>query len=267
MEPSVSSRQVFRFGLFEADVARSTLTRNGARVKIQDQPFRVLILLLERPGEIVAREELRQKLWPEGTHVDFDGGLNVILKKLRSAIDDNADNPRFIETVPRHGYRFIAPVSVNRAKSEPASPGDTPPQSPPEVELVPNGVPPAVTERRLNFIYKSAALVFLILIGVGWFAWHRNQGAAKTRNLPAPTAAPVLLRKSVAILGFHSISGKVADAWLATALSEMLSTELAAGEKLRMVSGEDVSNLRLSSPWSQADTLNQETTARIGTAL
>src|SRR5580698_3529993 len=112
MEPAVTSAQVFRFGLFEADVVRNALTRNGARIKIQDQPFRVLIFLLERPGEIVTREELRLKLWPEGTFVDFDGSLNVILKKLRAAIDDDPDNPRFIETVPKRGYRFIAPVTV-----------------------------------------------------------------------------------------------------------------------------------------------------------
>src|SRR5262245_43724984 len=114
MDRAVAPANIFRFGLFEADATRGTLTRNGARVKIQDQPFRVLILLLERPGEIVRREELRQKLWPEGTYVDFDGSLNVILKKLRAAIDDDSDNPRFIETVPRRGYRFIAPVSNDR---------------------------------------------------------------------------------------------------------------------------------------------------------
>ena len=111
MERAVSSGQVFRFGLFEAYGTRNTLTRKGVRVKIHDQPFRVLILLLENAGEIVTRDELRQKLWPEGTYVDFDGSLNVILKKLRRAIDDDSDNPRFIETVPRRGYRFIAPVS------------------------------------------------------------------------------------------------------------------------------------------------------------
>jgi TolB-like protein/DNA-binding winged helix-turn-helix (wHTH) protein/Tfp pilus assembly protein PilF len=111
MERAVSSGQIFRFGLFEADSTRNTLTRKGVRVKIHDQPFRVLILLLENAAEVVTRDELRQKLWPEGTHVDFDGSLNVILKKLRSAIDDDSDNPRFIETVPRRGYRFIAPVS------------------------------------------------------------------------------------------------------------------------------------------------------------
>src|SRR5713101_9761659 len=109
MERPVQSSKIFRFGLFEADVGRDALRRNGVRVRIQDQPFRVLILLLERPGEIVTRDELRQKLWPEGTFVDFDGSLNVILKKLRAAVDDGPENPRFIETVPRRGYRFIAP--------------------------------------------------------------------------------------------------------------------------------------------------------------
>ena len=114
MGSAVSSGPIFRFGLFEADVARNTLTRKGVRVKIQDQPFRVLILLLGNAGEIVTREELRQKLWPEGTYVDFEGSLNVILKKVRAAIDDDFENPRFIETVPRRGYRFIAPVAVEQ---------------------------------------------------------------------------------------------------------------------------------------------------------
>src|SRR6202140_2590643 len=119
MERLAASARIFRFGLFEADAGRSTLTRKGVRVKIQDQPFRVLRLLLERPGEIITREELRQRLWPEGTFVDFDGSLNVILKKLRAALDDDSDNPRFIETVPRRGYRFIAPVTVESVAVEP----------------------------------------------------------------------------------------------------------------------------------------------------
>lgn len=108
--PSSSCR--IRFGLYEVDPARGTLTRNGAPVKIQEQPFRALLRLIEKPGEIVSREELRQKLWPEGTFVDFEGSLNVIFKRLRAALDDDHDNPRFIETVPRKGYRFIAPVKM-----------------------------------------------------------------------------------------------------------------------------------------------------------
>ncbi len=118
MQQSTSRARSFRFGLFEADVPHKSLTRNGMRVKIQDQPFRVLLLLLDRPGEIVTRDELRSSLWPDGTFVDFDGSLNVILKKLRAALDDNPDNPRFIETVPRSGYRFIAPVTVTRAQPQ-----------------------------------------------------------------------------------------------------------------------------------------------------
>ena len=101
-----------RFGLFEVDLVRGTLARQGLKLRIQEQPFRVLELLLRKNGEIVSREELRQSLWPEGTHVNFDGSLNAALKKLRAALQDDAENPRFIETVPRQGYRFVAPVHI-----------------------------------------------------------------------------------------------------------------------------------------------------------
>src|SRR6202171_567171 len=101
-----------KFGLFEVDLGRSTLSRQGIRIKIQEQPFRILELLLRQNGEIVTREQLRLALWPEGTHVNFDGSLNAALKKLRAALQDDAENPRFIETVPRQGYRFVAPVHV-----------------------------------------------------------------------------------------------------------------------------------------------------------
>src|SRR3954468_6001035 len=120
MEQMPASASLFRFGMFEADSVNCTLTRSGARIKIQEQPFRLLLLLLERPGEVVSREELRQRLWPEGTYVDFDGSLNVILKRLRAAIGDDPENARFIETVPRRGYRFIAPVAIVPPKFEQA---------------------------------------------------------------------------------------------------------------------------------------------------
>jgi len=105
-----SSRRVFKFGLFVADLDQGTLTRQGSPIKLQEQPFRVLALLLEAHGEVLSREDLRKRIWPEGTFVEFDGSLNTALMKLRSALNDNADNPLFIETVPRRGYRFIAPV-------------------------------------------------------------------------------------------------------------------------------------------------------------
>lgn len=96
--------------MYEVDLDRGTLVRQGSPVRLQEQPFRVLALLLEAPGKILSREEIRKKIWPEGTFVEFDGSLNTALMKLRAALNDNAENPVFIETVPRKGYRFIAPV-------------------------------------------------------------------------------------------------------------------------------------------------------------
>ena len=109
---ATEERRVYRFGLFEADLEQGTLTRQGAAVKLQEQPFRVLALLLESRGEVLTREELRKKIWPDGTYVEFDGSMNTALMKLRAALNDSADNPVFIETVPRKGYRFIAPVEL-----------------------------------------------------------------------------------------------------------------------------------------------------------
>jgi cholera toxin transcriptional activator len=111
MVPQRPSRR-FRFGIFEADTATGELRKAGVRLRLQDQPFQVLVLLLERPGEVLTRDELRQKLWPDGTFVDFDHGLNSIINKLREVLGDTANNPRFIETLARKGYRFVAPVSA-----------------------------------------------------------------------------------------------------------------------------------------------------------
>src|SRR5450755_4433020 len=110
--PKIDATTTIRFGLFEMDIGRGTLTRHGVRLRIQEQPFRILELLLRQNGEIVTREHLRLALWPEGTHVNFDGSLNAALKKLRAALQDDAENPRFVETVPRQGYRFVAPVHI-----------------------------------------------------------------------------------------------------------------------------------------------------------
>jgi len=99
-----------QFGVFEVDLQAGELRKSGLRIKLQDQPFQILVLLLEHPGEVVTREQLRQRLWPADTFVDFDHSLNSAVKKLRLALGDDPDNPRFIETLPRRGYRFIVPV-------------------------------------------------------------------------------------------------------------------------------------------------------------
>jgi cholera toxin transcriptional activator len=121
MQSATSQNRVFRFGLYEADTAAGELRKNGRKVKLQEQPFRVLLLLLERPGAIVTREEIRRALWSDDTFVDFDHGLNTVVNKLRDALDDTAANPRFIETLARRGYRFIAPVEVVGGEPTPAA--------------------------------------------------------------------------------------------------------------------------------------------------
>src|SRR6266481_4564014 len=116
MALEVRSRSILRFGVFEVDVRAGELRKQGVRIKLQEQPFHVLTVLLQRPGEVVTREELRSENWPADTFVDFDNSLNTAINKLREALADSADNPRFIETLPRRGYRFIAPVSSNEGK-------------------------------------------------------------------------------------------------------------------------------------------------------
>src|SRR2546426_4668263 len=103
-----------RFGIFEVDLQAGELRRQGFKIKLQEQPFQILIMLLDRPGEVVSREDLQKKLWPADTFVDFDRGVNRAINRLREALGDNADSPRFIETMPRRGYRFIAPVEAAR---------------------------------------------------------------------------------------------------------------------------------------------------------
>ena len=113
-----------RFGAFELNLRTGELRKGGVRISLPDQPFQVLKTLLDRPGELVTREELRQRLWSAETFVDFEHGLNAAVRRLRDALGDSADVPRFVETLPRRGYRFIAPVIRQPAAEE------TPPSRP-----------------------------------------------------------------------------------------------------------------------------------------
>ena len=110
---SVSTSAILRFGTFEVDVRERELRKQGKLIRLQDQPFQVLFILLQRPGEVVGRDELRRQIWPQNTFVDFDNSLSAAVNKLREALGDSADRPRFIETLPRRGYRFIAPVGAD----------------------------------------------------------------------------------------------------------------------------------------------------------
>jgi DNA-binding winged helix-turn-helix (wHTH) protein/Tfp pilus assembly protein PilF len=117
MKASAATVRLFRFGVFELDSQSGELRRHGLKVRLPDQSFQILRLLLDRPGEVVSRDAIRQQLWTSDTFVDFNVGLNSAVRKLREALDDSAENPRFVETLPRRGYRFIA--SVNRAVPDP----------------------------------------------------------------------------------------------------------------------------------------------------
>jgi len=148
-----------RFGAFEADLHSGEVRKSGNRVKLQDQPFKVLQILLERPGDLVSREELQTRIWPEETYGDFDHAVNVAVGKLRTALGDSADNPSFIETVPRRGYRFVARLERTQVEAPP----------PPPAEIV---VPPAEVPPRGRKLALAALLVLLvgaILLGLG--AW------------------------------------------------------------------------------------------------
>lgn len=116
--PETASTLRFRFGVFEADAASGELRRKGIRVKLNAQPFQVLLLLLERPGDVLTRDEIARALWPDGTFVDFEHGLNSAINRIREALGDTAANPRFVETLARRGYRFIAPVERLQAPQQ-----------------------------------------------------------------------------------------------------------------------------------------------------
>ena len=155
---------VVRFGLFEADLESGELLRQGTNVRLQEQPFQILSLLLEKPGEVVTREELRARLWPADTFVDFDHGLNAAIKRLRDALGDSAENPRFIETLARRGYRFIAPVE---AKQQP-----TPARAQ-------KGTSAA---RNYALVLATAGAVLVIGMSAGWRAGRRSTASGAPRD-------------------------------------------------------------------------------------
>ena len=149
-----------RFGLFELDLRAGELRRGGLKVKLQEQPFQVLALLLENPGEVVSRDDLRKRLWPADTFVDFDHSLNAAIRRLRDALGDSAENPTFVETVARRGYRFLAPVSTTLTNSNGLAAGQP---SASEVPTLP--APPPAMHSHLWWIFATVG-VALLLVGI-----------------------------------------------------------------------------------------------------
>jgi len=168
--------RVVRFGVFEVDLAAGELRKNGRRIRLQEQPFQMLALLLERPGDVVTREEVRQKLWPADTFVDFDHSLNTAINKVREALGDSASSPRYVETLARRGYRFLAQVERAQmagalANSAPATP-DVLATIHPELDVP---VPRRGLTRGLFGLLQLMYLVFYLIAlfrlqEVGWVA-------------------------------------------------------------------------------------------------
>jgi len=208
MEAPALTKRVYRFGLFQIDPDGGKLLRQGVPVKLQEQPLRVLCLLLERPGEVVAREELRKSLWPDGTYVEFDSSLNVTLTKLRFALGDNADNPLFIETVPRRGYRFIAPVEVEQSlKTSVLDPSILK-----SADLQSGDVSSSAPSSRRWLWWMLPALGLLLAM-----VWRYA-----TSNRPRPVAA----QKVIAVLPFSNEGGGPDFDYLRYAIANDLVTDL-----------------------------------------
>jgi TolB-like protein/DNA-binding winged helix-turn-helix (wHTH) protein len=161
---------VFRFGPFEADVQAGELRRDGAKVSLQEQPFQVLAALLDRPGELVWRENLRQQVWPEDTFVEFDHALNTAVKKIRIALGDCANSPEYVETIPKRGYRFLVPVEV----IEPLT----------SKTLEPASASPRGWTRR-NSVTVVLLTIVLLSGGLLSMRWRGNLAAADKRTVLA----------------------------------------------------------------------------------
>lgn len=185
METPVLPKRAYRFGLFQIDPDGGKLLRQGVPVKLPEQSLRVLCLLLDRAGNIVTREELRQSLWPEGTYVEFEGSLNAVLKRLRFALGDDADNPIFIETLPRRGYRFIAPVAREQpSKTETSEKAAAVKSS----DFQGSSSEPSATlrSRRWHRWVMGLAAGFALLALAAWkFGWQNRSPSLAARNVIA----------------------------------------------------------------------------------
>ncbi len=191
-EPSAQSTRVVRFGVFEVDLRTAELRKQGARIRLPSQSFQVLEALLLRPGELVTREELKQKLWPTDSFGDFEHGLNAAVNRVRDALGDSSDNPRFVETLPRRGYRFIAPVETSQTERSPAA---TPPATQvPEVRETAAGGRHRVMKPTL---FSLAALI-LILVGALYLT-HRN---SQKRQAAEPGNQDVRVSPLTALPGY-----------------------------------------------------------------
>lgn len=248
----------YRFGPFELDPGEGTLSRKGIRVRLQDLPYRLLLMLVERPGEIVTREEVRQHLWPENTFVEFDNSLGVAIRKVRESLNDNAEAPNYVATIPRRGYRFVAPVTVEGRR-----PAETP-TAPAEIAQSIPAHPQKLAGSAHWGYWAAAALVLVLGVGAVSLRFHGKPPYIFPRP-DSSVVAEVRLRRSVAVLGFRNLPGHEEDNWLSPVFSQMLDTELGTRGDLRMVSGEDIARAKAALPPADGASLSKQTLDRLRT--
>jgi len=214
------------FGIFEVDLRAGELRKRGLRVRLQQQPFQVLEMLLEHPGEVVGREDLQKALWPGDTFVDFDHGLNKAVNKIREALGDSAEHPRFVETVARRGYRFIADVKV--AEAAPAQSPELPPEHQPATEALDRQdfanafgkVAPRLPSR--TWTISAIVLIILLTTLAGWELQSRNRQSSVIRSL--------------AVLPLESLSSDVSQDYFADGMTDELISDLGQISALRVIS-------------------------------
>jgi TolB-like protein/DNA-binding winged helix-turn-helix (wHTH) protein/Tfp pilus assembly protein PilF len=218
---------VVRFGTYEVALQSGEVRKAGVRIRVQQQPLKLLELLLERPGEVVTREELRSRVWPDESFGDFDQAVNIAIAKLRNALGDSAENPRYIETLPKRSYRFIAEVSVVEADARtkrPEPPAGELPVAEPARELPGAGLAVAPKRRLWSAPGVIAALALVVVLGIlaGWlFRSHR----------PSPTGI-----RSLMVLPLDNLSGEASQDYFADGMTDELITDLAQISALRVIS-------------------------------
>jgi TolB-like protein/DNA-binding winged helix-turn-helix (wHTH) protein/Tfp pilus assembly protein PilF len=238
MGPVVPSPRLIRFGVFELDLRSGELQKQGRKIRLEGQPVQVLICLLENPGELVTREDLHRKLWPADTFVNFEHGLNTAVKRLRQALSDSADNPRFVETLPRRGYRFIAPVQAVAAGGDVTAVNAAAAVT--EVLATPD-LPEAKEHDQVGLSEKTTVLVqhrwplawkrsgFALLLTFGIFmvglVWTLRQ-----------RSHPPLVMRSLAVLPLENLSGDASQDYFTDGMTDELITDLGQISELRVIS-------------------------------
>jgi TolB-like protein/DNA-binding winged helix-turn-helix (wHTH) protein/Tfp pilus assembly protein PilF len=243
-----SDDPVVRFGAFELDLRTGELRKSGVRINLPDQPFQVLKTLLERPGELVAREELRQQLWSAETFVDFEHGLNAAVRRLRDALGDSADVPRFIETLPRRGYRFIAPV-IQPPATEEASPR---PEEPAKSDVLPTPAVTAAWPLTRARVLGVIAMVVLVAAAVLWAFGYRSRPTVRGES------AGTNGRSMLAVLPFENLTGDPDQEYLADGMTEELIAQLGRMDPSRLGVIARTSAMQFKKTTKRADQIGSE---------